>query len=139
MARKTYLDKRYKENIDKLIREIENGVPVKYACAIAGITEKTFYEYLNRAERDLENGKKNSPYIQFSESVKKAKAFFISTRIDSIRGYGDSDEKGAWLASAWLLERLYPEEFALKKNIEDNNQTEAIEYVNDVPNTTKKD
>ena len=121
------------EIIDELIKCLEDGVPIIYAGDYVGISEPTYYSYINKANDDIQAGKKNSIYIKFLKRVKKARSTFIQNNMKNIQ---TSANKGNWQSSAWLLERLDPETFALKKDF-DNKHEENIEIVNDIPNSTK--
>ena len=68
---------------------------------------------MEKAKEDMEEGL-NTKYVQFFHKVKKASADFRAYHMLKIREAGDS---GTWQASAWLLERCYPEEFGRSINV----------------------
>ena len=76
------------------------------ACAFAGIDDKTAYAWKN------ENDKVYHP--EFVEVVKKGRALWAESKLS------DLEEKGAesWQATAWLLERLAPDEYKEHKAAE---------------------
>jgi len=78
---------------------LESGYTKKMAAHCAGITEETFYKW-----------KRESP--DFSELVEKAESAYLATRIRKV------NTADAWQASAWMLERRDPENFALTDQIE---------------------
>ena len=86
----------------KIIREIckhiSEGCSNKDAASLVAISEETFYSW-----------QKSKP--EFSESIKKAQA---SRKQHLIRLIFKAAEK-QWQAAAWYLERVYPEEFAVKR------------------------
>ena len=129
---KGYLGKNESEKIKLLLEGLKLGMPVKHACDSAGISESGFYKYLQKAEKDIEDGKRTK-YVAFLESVKKAKSEFIRNNMAIIQR---SAVKGNWQASAWLLERRCPDDFGLRAPA-NQEQQENIEYVSDVPSTTK--
>ena len=136
MTRKGFLRSETEQERVKILLEcIRLGMPIKYACANSSMDEATYYGYFKKAEKDFEAGKTSSVYIDFVKSVEKAKSEFIKNNMAVIM---KSAVKGSWQASAWLLERRNPEEFGLKQP-SSQNQQENIEYVSDVPDTTKND
>jgi transposase len=90
---------------------IREGSTQDDAARLAGISRKTFYEWMNQeSKRD------------FRDMVEKAHADFKKTQIKSIRAAGfkvmpDGTLHGSWQANAWLLERKYPEDFGQRLTI----------------------
>ena len=101
---------KYSEELtEEICKHIRNGVLNKDAAILSGISEATFYLW---QQEKLEDGKDNPQFhLEFLESIKKAesarKRNFISTIVTA-------SEKN-WQASAWYLERVYPEEFGRKE------------------------
>ncbi len=54
-------------------------------------------------------------HLEFSEAIKQAEIRFKQIHIHRIAKAGET----VWQASAWLLERKFPDEFALKKEYVD--------------------
>ena len=96
-----------KELAERFCKGLSIGLTVKGACDYAGISEQSFYSYMKQAKDDEEKGKK-SVFTEFFESVKKAKASFRIYHMTKIR---EAAESGNWQASAWSLERLFPDEY----------------------------
>lgn len=96
------------EVIKDLCNYISNGLTNKDACAICGIPEETFYSWL----RDAENGTGNKSHLQIkiklAQSLKKAEANFKAFHLTKIMKSSNED----WKASAWMLERKFPKEYA---------------------------
>ncbi len=88
------------EKTEEICKHLETGLRREDAWAFAGISEATFYEWLKKPE--------------FSESIKKAELKNKQRNIVIIQNAA----KKTWQASAWWLERKYPEEFALKQRLE---------------------
>jgi transposase len=82
------------ERIKAITDAVLQGVPYRHAAAIAGITETTFYEWMNKKPA-------------FAEAIKEAEAKAVAGRIARIR-LAEGDH---WQAAAWWLERKYPQEF----------------------------
>lgn len=77
-----------------ILNHVKSGLTVKDACALAGVGQRTFYTW--RRER---------PAI--SAALKKAETEAKSFHIRNIREHSCQD----WKASAWYLERKYPNEW----------------------------
>ena len=90
------------------------------AALLAGITEGTLYNWVNRGKQA-----KSGKYLEFLKAIEKAELQFKNSLVASIRksGRGDPERgiKPQWQANAWLLERMYPEEFAERKRIDVGN------------------
>lgn len=95
------------EMTKSFMEAVKLGLTNRAACDYAGISEAAFYNYLNWAERDIGLGKQ-SPYVEFFEALKKAKAQFRAYHMNNIR---KASEGGQWQASAWTLERCCPDEY----------------------------
>ena len=95
------------ELIDNLCKCISNGLNNKDACAMCGVTEDTFYKWLREAEDNNKVTNKGIK-VKLAESLKKAEAKFKAFHLGNITKSASSD----WKASAWILERKFPKEFA---------------------------
>lgn len=102
------------ENIRKLIELVEQGSYAIDAALEAGISEKTYYEWL----KDPSKG-------EFRESIKKARATAINERVRRIRQAG---EKGAWQADAWYLERVARKRFGRDEPMVQQNTNITLGY-----------
>jgi hypothetical protein len=62
----------------------------------------------------ITKGEKQSTglYLDFLVAIKRAEAFAVAEAIESIR---NASKDGTWTASAWLLERRYPEQFGRQR------------------------
>ena len=106
-----------KEVIDKLFQEISRGVPIKYACTIAGISRSTYYKWENIAKElpdDLPEDDENYLYKYFEKKREEGIAMAIATRVEHIR------TDNSWQSSAWWLERMAHEDFGKKQTIDAN-------------------
>lgn len=84
-----------KQNVEELCKYISNGLSQKDAATMAGIGETTFYEWLKKPEA--------------SEAIKKATVRFKLFHIHNIAKHAET----TFTASAWLLERKFPQEFSV--------------------------
>jgi len=100
-----------KEMVDQICLYIENGNTNKDAVLLSGITETAFYQWKEKANRIKDAGRlnrsENEIYLYLLESIKKAESKFRAYHIGNI----NVASKKEWQASAWMLERRYPNEF----------------------------
>lgn len=108
------------ELIDNISSAFSLGLSTRGACDYVGISEPTYYSYINKAEDEIEKGKteEQSKYVKFFNTVKKAKAACRVFHMTQIRNAASS---GNWQASAWTLERCFPDEFGRQVKVEAEN------------------
>lgn len=97
---------------------IEHGVPMTNAAHISGICNSTFYNWYGRGRKA-----KSGRFRDFYNAIQEAKAKAIALRVENIRKAG---EDGSWQADAWWLERMDPENFSRKDNV--NVKSENINH-----------
>lgn len=111
---------------------IELGMSNIKACELAGFSEEAFYSWMRKAEEDSNSSNpttiKKSYYIKLDKEIKIARARFQHRHLQRITNASDN---GSWQASAWLLERRCPDEFALKNDV--NITNDKIVVVSDIP------
>ena len=88
--------------------DIKEGVPVKHASISQGIDESTFYVWYNKG-KNAKSGK----YKKFYEQVNEARSAAVTLRAKRVYKAGET----SWQADAWWLERMVPESFARKDNV----------------------
>jgi hypothetical protein len=93
------------EIVNELIKYIKAGNYIKTACEAVGIDESTFYKWGKRAE------KKEEPYFQFFQSIKRAESEAIIRNVITIQNAA----KRNWTAAAWFLERKDYERWGRKE------------------------
>ena len=84
------------ELVSEICGYIAEGSTNADAAQMAGISEKTLYEWCKKSE--------------FSKAIKKALLDFKRTHVSAIAG------SRHWQARAWLLERKFPDEFSPPKS-----------------------
>lgn len=92
-----------------VVKKIALGHTDKDACELVGIAQSTFYEWMNGS---TSKGQERAPDVEFVEQVKKARLASKDLHLANIRHV--AVKKGQWFASAWMLERRFPEQFALR-------------------------
>lgn len=134
-----------KDRQAKIIEALELGMKIKDVCAIGDISPDTYFAWIKRGE----NGE-GKMYSDFSDAVKKAvpiaKAARINMILEAARGGQEITEKRItsrkvgeanvevieqvatvrqaapqWQATAWLLERQFPNEFGRRDRVENLN------------------
>jgi hypothetical protein len=103
------------EVYETIITTLEEGNFFCTACQIAGVTERTCYNWMRRGEELNTRYPEDDPtdaeellFLSFYVAVKRAKAVAISNAVANIIKAGDRD----WRASAWFLERTCPEDWS---------------------------
>ena len=91
---------------NKIVSILEKGNYVETACALAGISKQTFYNWRNRG-----NTQKSGKYRGFLDAVEKAIA---TAEIADLKIIDQAAQKN-WRAAAWLLERRSPERWGNKR------------------------
>ncbi len=99
MARPTKLTPELTREISTYIR---NGNSPTISATLVGISPSTYFNWMSK-------GSDQEPrFMEFLESVERAKAQSIATQLAHVSKVADS---GNWRAAAWLLERMAPESF----------------------------
>ncbi len=99
-----------KELIEKAADIIARGNYYKVAIDVLGISDQSWYEWMRQGEMDKSKDIK-SLKSEFFESIKKAEADAIDRNLSIIQ------KAGNWQASAWYLERKYPEQWGKRDNV----------------------
>lgn len=107
MARTTKLTS---ELIQKIATAIRAGNYAKVAAALVGISEATYYSWLEQAKKP-----DASPLLlEFLESVERAEAL---AEIESVTRIRQAADNGTWQAASWLLERKHGERWGRNDKI----------------------
>lgn len=94
---------------DALCSLIAKTVSTKAACQKLGLNERTVYNWLEKGE--LENA--DPVYVHFRQRITQARGEAKAAGTELIRkaAIGTRKKPGDWRALAWLLERIYPDDF----------------------------
>lgn len=101
MAKRGRKPKLTDELQDLICGYIKEGNYPSVAAQAAGISESTYYSWMARGRKS-----KSGKYVQFLEAIKEAESFGQVYHLQKIRKAADD---GTWQASAWILERKYPQ------------------------------
>ena len=96
-----------KKTIEIILKARKSGLNQKECAEVAGINEATLYKWLNKGKK-AKRGKYRDFYNDFQMAKNKNKLFHLKK----------IHEAEAWTASAWYLERVYPEEFGRKDRVD---------------------
>lgn len=94
---------------DAILAAIAVGCSREQAAAVAGIGERTLYDWL-----------KAKP--QLSQDIEKAEAAGVQARLQRIE---QAAQGGAWQADAWWLERRYPEQWGRRDRVNVHHEGEV--------------
>ena len=92
------------ELVDNAANLKRNGLSNADIIAALGISETTFYRWLQKPTCKLHRALK--------ESLKRAEAEYKGELLETIKATATREKNPQWTAAAWLLERRYPDEFA---------------------------
>ena len=88
---------------------IRGGNYANVAARYAGIGERTFYKWMERAASGEE------PFVQFQQAIKEAEA---AAEVRNMALIQQAAQAGTWQASAWYLERRYPSRYGRRDRLE---------------------
>jgi transposase len=133
MTRETLLLTLNPELLNKAVEFIENGNYAHTAFQALGVSRFTYYNWLNKGEKDINDGQE-TVYSYFYDRIKKAEGVAETRLLESIQVAAASSKdndgkliKGQWQAAAWILERKYFAKWGAK------NKTEFVGQMNVQP------
>lgn len=94
---------------DKIAGHIADGMPVNQALQAVGLGKSAYYDWIAKGDRDLQKGKITG-MSEFADKIKRAETGFVASHLANIADHS----KKVWQASAWLLERRFPEQFSIR-------------------------
>lgn len=92
----------------RLNQALSVGAYIEDACVFAGISSRQFRRWRELAENNVE------PYASRWEEIAKSESQAIVRNLFNIQ---NSANNGSWQASAWILERKYPDKFGRKDSL----------------------
>lgn len=108
------------ERVETILEALKTGCYIETACLYAGISVATMYNWLERGKRERERlqvledetvTETEVIYLEFLEAVEKARA---SAELRAVAQIQTAAATGQWQASAWYLERSYPQKWGRK-------------------------
>ncbi len=91
---------------ERIVQAVKTGAPWYMAAAAGGVSKATLMAWKAKAR----NGEQ--PFADFLDRLQRAEAEGAVAVLGIIQ---DAAHKGTWQAAAWILERRYPKQFALRK------------------------
>jgi hypothetical protein len=85
----------------RIVGGVRAGLTLTLACEVAGIAPRTLQRWMASPRPE---------HRQLCQAVERARA---GCEADLVARMTLAAHRGSWRASAWLLERLYPERWAL--------------------------
>ena len=119
MGRKTKLEDDIHQ---RLILAIERGLTIADACEYSGISEKTYYNWLNKDTTQIKDDEERKKFVQFLQDIKKAQSECQMYCLDFIM------KDKSWQSKAWLLERRFPDRWAKKDMTINENNEKVINF-----------
>jgi hypothetical protein len=110
-GRKTLLTE---ELVEGICRELMAGAPITTACIAAGVKDRTFRSWMQKAEADEFSGVEydESPHMILADRVRHA---YAMGELELLREMRDGDK--GWQAKAWILERTRFSQYGLKQDV----------------------
>lgn len=102
-----------KEITEEICQFLRDGMNQKDAAKLAGIAEKTYYQWKNEKS-------------EFSKSIEKAEVEAKQSMIQTVRKAANK----TWTAAAWWLERKHKDEFSLRTEMTGKDGEKLIDYSN---------
>ncbi|MCS7001168.1 MAG: helix-turn-helix domain-containing protein [Bacteroidota bacterium] len=118
---KYYTEKQVLSFAQQIASAVQDGVPITSAVKLVGLTRRTHYDWLQRAEEGQE------PYATYAAIIEQAQAKAIAAAISAIRARWNQD----WKAAAWFLERCFPDQFARRMIPDADEKVIEIHWVGD--------
>jgi len=105
------------EKIEEFLKLIQDGVDFNIAADSSRLARSTIYEWLKKGREiqvNLDESSELSEYeralLDFLEQFMRAR---VTPEIKALEIISSSIENGSWRAAAWILERRFPERWAL--------------------------
>lgn len=134
--------------IERLVEAIGSNGNMTNAAGTAGIPRRTVYKWIERGEAALEDAKLRAedadaegdllshvagterPYAEMVLRIAEARAAFQNQALAVIR----ASSVTSWQAAAWLLERTFPDQYALHTSrfVSEEDKGAAVRIVDDV-------
>lgn len=109
-GRKTRLTAELQE---KICSHLRAGLTIETTAAIVGIGVQTFREWVARGLGTDINRSKTPLHAAFAAAIQKARAEGEAYHVLNIRAKAADN----WQASAWYLERVYPQKYARRVEV----------------------
>ena len=119
----TILAKNQTKQFETILTCVRRGSFIETACKVAGISKQRFYEWCKLGNAGKE------PYASFLLALDQEQGNATMDNLDVIALAG---ARGDWRASAWRLERMYPNLYGQKLEL-----TQRTDYDPNAPEAAK--
>lgn len=102
------------EIVEQLCNAREHGLNITDCANLCNISRQTLHDWLDKGKKA-----KSGKYKKFYERFQKANTKFKFYHLDKIT------KNDSWQASAWILERTFPEEFGKKDKVDVNGNVDV--------------
>ena len=117
------------ELLNEACQVLRIGNYVKTTCGYLGVSEATWYSWINDGEAALKKEElgieltdNETKKLEFLKSIKKAQDEAVVRNLQLIQ----TAAKSNWQAAAWTLERRYPAMFSLAQRITVTDKKEQL-------------
>jgi transposase len=126
--------------IGHVCRLIGDGLHIRTATRVMGISRPTYYNWKERGEeieKKIDNNQikkddlneKDKLYLKFWQDIQIAEAQSEVTHVQIIAQAGAEKD---WRASSWILQNRFPERWADKKKVELDAKVETKRSLEDI-------
>lgn len=121
----------------RIIKALTDGATMDMAAKRGGVSRRTLYEWLYKGQdvrdaREIDPEARLTPYdddyLWFIEAYEAAETQMKETLLRRIFEAGDDPKK--WQANAWILERRWPDEFALRQVVRNDDARRGVFTLN---------
>lgn len=102
---------------DAVVLCLEAGATIDQAAGAVGISSRSIYDWLARAEEHSESESPPAaelPFLRFSQAVTRAREGVVVLALKGILEAGKAD----WRALAWYLERSRPDQYGRRTRLD---------------------
>lgn len=115
---------------DKICAFIRGGNYIETSVRACGICKQTFYNWMKKAN-EKEPTKENEIYRKFLYAVEEA---LSQSEMADVTMITKAANAGIWQASAWRLERKFPDRWGMRGRMELNHSGNiGVQIIDDIP------
>lgn len=117
------------ENRREIIRLVKAGLSTTDVAKAVGIHPSTLFNWLSWGEDGIRGRDDDEEYVKFAHEYRRAEAMRKAFHLQNITRAAND---GQWQASAWYLERAYPQEFGRCQRKPDDGNEELLKAIKDM-------
>lgn len=117
------------DNRREIIKLVRAGLSTTDVAKAVGIHPSTLFNWLSWGEDGIRGRDDDGEYVEFAHEYRRAEAMRKAFHLQNItRAASD----GQWQASAWYLERAYPQEFGRCQRKQEDGNEELLKAIKDM-------